>query len=259
MTLEEPKTVISDRRGHILVVTMNRPERLNALRSEEHFALDRIWNEFEADSSLRVAILTGAGERAFCAGNDLKFQAEGGRLDRPDTGFGGLSVRLARTKPVIAAINGIAVGGGAEIVLACDIAVATTTARLGFPEVNVGLVAAHATHRLIRSVAMKDALGLLLTGRLVGATEAMRIGLVNEVTAADNVLDAAMVWAEAIAAASPNSVRVTLDIIRASAAAGSIDKAIASQGRALQALPQHPDFHEGPMAFREGRPPVWKD
>ena len=124
-----PEYCLAERNGHILTVTLNRPERMNALHSLAHFELDEIFNDFENDPDLWVAIVTGAGDKAFSAGNDLKWQAEGNPTSRPDSGFAGLASRYTMQKPLIAAVNGLAMGGGFETVLNCDIVIADETAR----------------------------------------------------------------------------------------------------------------------------------
>jgi enoyl-CoA hydratase/carnithine racemase len=247
-----------ERQGTVLIVTFNRPERLNALHSDAHFELSRIFDEFEVDRSLRVAVVTGCGDRAFCAGNDLKFQAAGGSLERPKTGFGGLANRLDRTKPVIAAVNGIAAGGGCEIVLACDIAVAAENAVFSFPEVKRGLVPLTGIHLLIRTIHAKDATAMLISGRGVSAREAREIGLVNEVVPQGGALAGALIWAHTISECSPSAVMTTLDLVRRSAAA-TLAEAFAASYDSLTAHRAGRDFVEGPRAFAERRPPRWDD
>ena len=171
-----------ERDGHVLIVTLNRPERMNALHSPAHYELDTVWNEFEADPDLWVGVLTGAGERAFSAGNDLKYQASGGKMGGPKSGFAGLTARFDNSKPVIAAVNGLAMGGGFEIALACDLIIASENAIFALPEPRVGLAAlAGGIHRLPREIGMKQAMGMLLTGRRVPAAEGQQLGFVNEV------------------------------------------------------------------------------
>ena len=155
--------------GHILTVTINRPEVMNALHPPAHAEFDEVWNEFEKDENLWVGIITGAGDRAFSAGNDLKFQAQnGGKMDIniASSGFAGLTSRFDLKKPVIAAVNGVSMGGGFEIALACDLIIASTNAKFALPEPKVGLAAlAGGMQRLPRQIGMKNALGMMLTGR----------------------------------------------------------------------------------------------
>ena len=154
-----------EREGRLLVVTLDRPEVMNALHPPANFELERVFDGFVADPELWVAILTGAGDRAFCAGNDLKYQASvGGKLEIPRTGFAGLTSRFDNPKPVIAAVNGVAMGGGFEIALACDLIVAAEGAIFALPEPRVGLAAlAGGIHRLPRQIGQKHAMGMLLT------------------------------------------------------------------------------------------------
>src|SRR5436190_1111142 len=171
-----------EKRNRIAYVTINRPEVMNALHPPANDELSAVWDDFAADPDSWVAILTGAGERAFSAGNDLKWTATHGMPRMPKGGFGGIVFRDDIWKPLIAAVNGVALGGGLEIALACDIIVAADNARLGLPEPRVGLMAAAGgVHRLPRHVPLKVAMGMMLTGRQIPAAEALRIGLVNEV------------------------------------------------------------------------------
>src|SRR6202163_4070703 len=195
--------------GRIRVVTINRPEVMNALHSEAHWEFDQVWNEFAASPDLWVGIITGAGERAFSAGNDLKVQAAGRRGPRPATGFAGLSHRFDLAKPLIAAVNGVAMGGGFETALSCDIVIAAENAVFALPEPRVGLIAGSGVHRLPRMIGQKAALGMILTGRRVSAAEGKELGFVNEVVPAGRALDAAKRWAELILECSPKAIRAS--------------------------------------------------
>ena len=161
--------VIYDKRGHVAYVTLNRPERMNALDNHSHRELIEIFDDFAADPEAWVAIITGAGERAFCAGNDLKATAQASangekRVD-PSSRFAAITRGYSCPKPLIAAVNGVAAGGGFEIALACDIVVAADTARFGLPEPRVGLIAgAGGIHRLTRQIPLKQAMGMLHDG-----------------------------------------------------------------------------------------------
>jgi enoyl-CoA hydratase/carnithine racemase len=168
-----------ERDGRILIVTIDRPEVMNALHPLANRELAGVFDDFAADPDLWVAIITGAGDRAFSAGNDLKFQAARGKVESPVSGFGGITSRLDCPKPLIAAVNGLALGGGFEIVLACDLVIASEKASFGLPEPRVGLAAlAGGLHRLPRQIGMKPAMGMLLTGRRVEAREAQALGIV---------------------------------------------------------------------------------
>ena len=158
--------VETEREGNILKVTLNRPKVYNAMHPPMHHELDGIWNDFAADQDLWVAVLTGAGDKAFSAGNDLKYTASGGTMQPPASGFAGLANRLDREKPVIAAVNGFAMGGGMETALACDIIIAADTATFALPEVKVGFFAgAGGVQRLSRQIGRKAAIELMLSGR----------------------------------------------------------------------------------------------
>jgi enoyl-CoA hydratase/carnithine racemase len=251
-----------EKRGRIAYVTLNRPEVMNALHLEAHFELAAIWEDFRDDPDVWVAILTGAGERAFSAGNDLKATADrtadGGDVHgdaRPP--FGRITRDFDCPKPMIAAVNGVAVGGGLELALACDIIIAADHARFGLPEPRVGLFAgAGGIHRLARQLPFKVAMGLLLTGRLFGAEEAHRIGLVNQVVPLADLMATAERWAGEILECSPLSVRLTKE----SAFDGlqhSVDDALARDHERVERLLASADFVEGPQAFSEKRRPQW--
>ena len=248
-----------EREGPLTIITINRPEAHNALNAGAQFEMEAIFNEFAADDSQWVAIVTGAGSKAFCAGHDLKQQAEGGGLTTPVSGFGGLASRFDLNKPVIAAVNGVAMGGGFEIVLACDIVVAAQNARFALPEVRVGLAAlAGGLQRLPQQIGLRNAMGMLLTGRHVSAEEGVRLGFVNECTTGD-VMELARKWAADIIASSPLSVRATKASVRHSLTL-PVDVAMTGQWDlpAMQAMLNSEDAVEGPRAFVEKRTPVWK-
>ncbi len=248
-----------ERREHILVVTINRPEVRNALNPPANDELEAIFDAFEADRGLRVAVITAEGGESFCTGNDLKYMASGGKLWFPASGFGGLTNRSGRTKPVIAAVNGSALGGGLEIALACDIIVASDGAVFGLPEVKVGLVAAMGgIQRLTRQVGGKLANEMLLTGRAIGASRAHAAGLVNYVVPPQELMNKAMDVAREIAEASPAAVRCTMDIARESSRIASVDEAVDRHYDALDLLINSEDFYEGPRAFAQKRKPRWR-
>ena len=189
-----------DKRDGVTTITLNRPDRMNAITMPMHHELQMAFDEFASDATQRVAIVTGAGERAFCAGSDLKDSVERGGFsgadDYPKNGYAGIAERFDLDKPVIAAVNGVALGGGFEIVLACDLVIAADTAIFGLPEPLVGAVAlGGGLHRLARQIPLKQAMGLILTGRLTGrkfdAHEAHRLGLVNEIVAKADLLTVA--------------------------------------------------------------------
>ncbi|THD59327.1 enoyl-CoA hydratase-related protein [Phenylobacterium sp.] len=249
------------REGPVTTVTLNRPEVMNALHSPAHFELAEAFDAFSADPGQWVAIVTGAGERAFSAGNDLKHQAGGGAMQSPPSGFAGLTLRFDLTKPLIAAVNGVAMGGGFEIALACDVIVASEAAVFALPEPRVGLAAlAGGLHRLPRAIGAKRAMGMILTGRRVSAAEGLELGFVNEVTAPGELMASARRWAAQICELSPMSIRASKQAVYQGLDEPSLEAAIKGQNRypAVAALYRSEDFVEGPMAFAQKRPPQWK-
>lgn len=250
-----------ERDGPVTVVTLNRPEVMNALHSPAHHELHAAFDAFAADPDQWVAIVTGAGERAFSAGNDLKHQATGGGMGLPPSGFAGLTERFDLTKPLIAAVNGVAMGGGFEIALACDLIIAAETATFALPEPRVGLAAlAGGLHRLPRQIGEKQAMGMILTGRRVSAAEGRELGFVNEVVPASDLMTAARRWAAQICELSPMSIRASKEAVFKGLDEPSLQVAMAAQMRypAISAMLRSEDFKEGPMAFAQKRPPQWK-
>jgi len=249
-----------ERDGRLLIVTINRPDRMNSLHPPANAELGKIFDDFTADPDLWVAIITGAGDRAFSAGNDLKYQAEGsGKLDIPPRGFGGLTSRFDNPKPVIAAVNGVAMGGGFEIALASDLIVASEKAVFALPEPRVGLAAlAGGVHRLPRQIPLKQAMGMILTGRRVSAEEGQQLGFVNEVVPHAELMAAARRWAEQILECAPLSVRASKEAALAGLDAGGLEEAMNGSYEGIRSMVKSADFVEGPKAFAEKRPPNWK-
>lgn len=251
-------TVVRD--GRICVVTINRPDVMNALHRPANLELEKVFDEFAADPDLWVAILTGAGDRAFSAGNDLKYQAQGHDTTHPRTGFAGLTARFDLNKPVIAAVNGLALGGGFEIALACDLIIASENAFFALPEPRVGLAAtAGGLLRLPRQVPLKHALGIILTARRVTAAEGAALGFVNEVVPPGQAVAAAKRWAQQIVEGSPMSIRASKELVYRGLDADSFESAYRDQRRhpAVEALYASEDCREGPRAFAEKRKPQW--
>jgi enoyl-CoA hydratase/carnithine racemase len=247
--------------GRLVVVTIRRPEVRNALHLAADRELDRAWRRFEEDESAWVAILTGEGDKAFCAGADLKEARQSSPqlywMTPHPGGFGGLTQRFSMAKPLIAAVNGAALGGGFELALACDIIVAAEHARFGLPEPRVGFVASDGgIQRLARQVPLKRAMGLLLTGQDISAAEAQAWGLVNEVVPAAELLTAARRWAEAILACAPLAVRATKEATLAGLDLPLPD-AMNRRYEYLVRQASSEDAVEGPRAFVEKRPPRW--
>jgi enoyl-CoA hydratase/carnithine racemase len=244
---------------HITTITLNRPERLNALHPPANAELSGVFDDFAADDDQWIAIVTGAG-RGFCAGNDLRYQAEGGdRSAQPASGFAGLTARYDLTKPVIAAVNGVAMGGGFEIALACDLIIAAESATFALPEPKVGLAAlAGGLHRLPRAIGVKRAMGMILTGRHVSAQEGKELGFVNDVVPDDRLMSAAHDWAAQILACSPMSIRASKQAVYQGLEHAGVEAASAGKYEAVKAMNKSEDFVEGPKAFAEKRPPQWK-
>jgi enoyl-CoA hydratase/carnithine racemase len=249
------------REDHLTLITLNRPAVLNALHPPAHYELAAVIDEFAGDPQQWVAIVTGSGQRAFCAGNDLKFRAEHGRQSMPASGFAGLTSRFDLDKPVIAAVNGLALGGGFELALVCDLLVADEHAQFGLPEVTVGAAAlAGGLQRLPRQIGLKAAMGLALTGRRMNAREAFALGCVNEVCSAGTVMEIARRWAQQILQAAPLAVRAAKQVMLRSLFETDLRTAMANQDSfpAVAAMRASNDYLEGPRAFAEGRAPQWR-
>jgi enoyl-CoA hydratase/carnithine racemase len=249
-----------EKNNRVAMLTINRPEVRNALHPPAQHEMAAALDDFAADPDCWVAIITGAGDRAFSAGNDLKYSAlnPGKPLDMPSSGFGGIHARFDLFKPVIAAVNGLALGGGFEIVMSCDIVIAASHATLGLPEPRVGLAAlAGGMQRLPRLIPEKIALGMMLTGKPITAQRAHELGLVNEVVKSADLMATAKRWAEEICECSPLSVRASKQVALQSAGlplAEALEKKYPLVGELLRSE----DMREGIMAFAEKRKPTWK-
>ena len=249
----------TERDGNLFIITINRPEVMNALHPPANRELADAFDEFAADESAWVAIITGAGDRAFSAGNDLKHQALGGDMSgQPASGFAGLTNRYDLTKPVIAAVNGIAMGGGFEIALAADVIIAAESAIFALPEPRVGLAAlAGGLHRLPRAIGTKQAMGMILTGRRVPASEGQSLGFVNEVVPAGEALAGARRWAQMMLECSPMSIRASKQAVYQGLEYAGVQAASAGSYDAVKAMVKSKDFIEGPLAFAQKRTPAW--
>ena len=248
-------TVHIDQRGHTMVVTIDRPERANALDGATMGGLGSAFAAAEADDSVRVVVLTGAGDRVFCAGMDLKAQGD----ERvPPPGMPGLEVFQNRLypKPIVAAVNGSAMGGGFELVMVADMAVAADHVSFGVPEVKRGLVGAGCSTRTAARVPPAIAYEMTLTGDPITAQRALELGLVNAVVPKDQVLDTALALAARVAANAPIAVRITKQIVWEEA--GNRDDAewAAIRAKAAPAFASN-DAREGAAAFAERRAPQW--
>ncbi len=249
-----------ERDGAILTITLDRPQVLNALHQAAHFELARAFDWYAADPTLRVAIITGSGERAFCVGTDLKSLAETGAYEYPPGGFAGITMRFDLWKPVIAAVNGLCLGGGVEIVAACDLAVASDHAEFALPEPLVGLAAlgGGALQRLARQMPMKDAMWLVLTGKRISAPEARRVSLVNEVVPRGAALERAKAIAREMLACAPLALEASKQVMHQSVAEPGLAAAMRKTYPAAERMLSSEDAKEGPRAFAEKRKPRWQ-
>ena len=255
--------VLVEQRGHVLIVTLNRPEARNAVDLDVCLGVGEAVERAEADPEIRALVLTGAGEQAFCAGADLKALARGERILPPGKehwSFAGF-VDHFTAKPTIAAVNGNALGGGTELALACDLVVAVETANFGLPEVKRGLVAAAGgAFRINRQLPPRIGLELLLTGRPLPAAEALRWGLINRVVAPGEALNAALELAHEIASNAPLAVQASKRIAYGVSSAGREGERTFWEltNRLMRDILASEDAREGPTAFAEKRAPVWK-
>jgi enoyl-CoA hydratase/carnithine racemase len=254
--------VLFEVRDRVARVTLNRPASMNAVDGETEQELQRIWSAIEADRDVRVVVLTGAGERAFCAGSDMKNSGSKTGLEywaaaRPG-GFGGIALRETLDVPVLARVNGFALGGGFEMVLGCDIVIACDDASFGLPEARVGRLPLDGGMTLLqRQIAFRPAMGILLTGRRVPAREALALGIVNDVVPRSELDGTVDRWVQDILACAPLSVRAIKQVTRR-AAHLSAREAQAQRLPALIEALESEDSQEGVQAFREKRAPVWK-
>ena len=239
-------------------VTLNRPERMNAVDSAAEATLAGIWSAIDDDPTIRCAVLTGAG-RAFCAGADMKEDGPGGLAywsGTGDHGFGGIALGGRPSIPVIARVNGPAIGGGFEMVLGCDLVVAAETATFGLPEPRVGRLPLDGMITLPRRIPRTLAMGMLLTGRRIGAGEALDCGLVNQVVPLDELDTAVDAWIGKIVACAPLSLKAIKRSVH-DAAHLTVPEARNARRPSLVAALQSRDADEGVLAFREKRLPVW--
>lgn len=254
--------ILYELKDHVARVTIDRPEVLNAIDAASERELQKIWSDIESNRDVRCVVLTGSGERAFSTGADMKGGSGASGLEYwalPRTGgFGGIALRETLDVPVIARINGHAVGGGFEMVLGCDIIVAAQEATFGLPEARVGRLPLDGGMTLLqRQVPFHLAMGVLLTGNRISAAEAFRIGLVNEVVPRAELDAAVQRWVDDVLACAPLSVRAIKQVVRRTAQLSAAE----ARGQLLPALAealQSEDSQEGVRAFIEKRKPVWK-
>jgi enoyl-CoA hydratase/carnithine racemase len=246
---------------HVATVTLARPDALNAVDLQTESELQRIWSELEHNRDVRVIVLTGEGERAFCVGADLKNPSMSGleywAAPRPG-GFGGIALRETLNVPVIARVNGYALGGGFEMVLGCDLVVACEEASFGLPEALVGRMPLDGGMTLLqRQIPYRQAMAMLMTGRRISAREGLAMGLVNEVVPRAELDAAVERWVESVLACAPLSVQAIKQVVRRTSTL-SASEAQALRLPALVDALQSDDAHEGVRAFQEKRKPQWR-
>ena len=261
-TPTEPGALV-ERRGNVMGITINRPEARNAVNGAVSTAVGDALQAAQDDPDVWVVVLTGAGDKSFCAGADLKAISKGENLfhpTHPEWGFGGYVSHFI-DKPTIAAVNGTALGGGSELALASDLVVAEERAQFGLPEVKRGLLAAAGgVFRVMDQLPRKVAMAAILTGEPLSSAEALRWGLINQVVPDGTVLDAALALAERITVNAPLAVQASKRVAM-SADDGEIAGEAARWERSnkeMFALLRTEDAMEGPIAFAQKRPPVWK-
>ena len=251
----------TETRGRVLEITLDRP-KANAIDASTSREMGELFLTFREDPGLSVGIVTGAGEKFFSGGWDLKAAAAGEEEDFGASGFAGLTELFDLDKPVIAAVNGYAAGGGFELALACDLIVAAEHAEFFLPEVNLGFVPdAGGVLRLPRRMPRAIAMEMLLTGRRIDATEAARWGIVNKVVPQPELMDTARELAEQIANAAPLATRAVKAIVQATEGLALEEAYAVLRGGKIaiyEEMLESDDAKEGPRAFAEGRPPVWR-
>ncbi|WP_083213373.1 crotonase/enoyl-CoA hydratase family protein [Mycobacterium malmoense] len=254
---------LTERRGNVMVITINRPEARNAINGAVSIGVGDALEEAQQDREVRAVVITGAGDKSFCAGADLKAISRRENIyhpDRPEWGFAGY-VHHFIDKPTIAAVNGTALGGGTELALASDLVVADKRAKFGLPEVKRGLIAAAGgVFRIVQQLPRKVAMELLLTGEPITAADALEWGLINRVVREGTVLEAALELAARVTVNAPLSVQASKRI------AYGVDDGVITDEEAgwartmneMRDLIRSEDAKEGPLAFAEKREPVWK-
>ena len=263
MTEQTAPGALTERRGNTLIVTINRPEARNAVNQAVSIGVGDALQLAQDDPEIRAVVITGAGDKSFCAGADLKAISRGENIfhpDHPEWGFAGF-VQHFIDKPIIAAVNGTALGGGTELALASDLVVAQASAQFGLPEVKRGLIAAAGgVFRIVDQLPRKIGMQLLVTGEPISAEEGARWGLINEVVPDGTVMQAALALAERIAANAPLAVQASKRV-----ALGVDEGAITAEkeswkrsNREMRVVFSSEDAMEGPMAFAQKRAPVWK-
>jgi len=248
--------------NHVMRVTLGRPEVLNAINVKMHEELQMAFDDFAMDDNKWVCVVIGAGDRAFCAGSDLKAIARNeGPTSYPKNGYAGLIERYDLDKPVIAAVDGIAVGGGFEVALACDIILATRRSVFGLPEPLIGRMAlGGGVHRLARQIGLKQAMGMILGSESVGAQKALDMGIVTDLIEDGEIETAINSWVTKILKCAPLSVRASKQAVLMGLDEASLEEALKKQTDypAFVKMISSSDADEGPLAFAQKRAPDWK-
>ncbi|MEM7469411.1 MAG: enoyl-CoA hydratase-related protein [Pseudomonadota bacterium] len=247
---------------HIYTIELARPAVLNAINQQMHDELQSAFDHFAEDDDLYLAVIKGAGERAFSAGSDLKAIAKAGKPNTyPKDGYAGLIERFDLSKPIIAAVDGVAVGGGFEVALACDILIATTRSRFGLPEPKIGAIAlGGGVHRLARQIGLKKAMGLILSADIIDAEEGDRLGFITELVEPDALQATVDKWCHKILACAPLATRASKETVMRGLDESSLEAAMQAQLEypAFKKFYTSEDRHEGALAFAEKRPPNWR-
>lgn len=255
--------ILYEKIGSLARITINRPEKRNALHPAASLEMLEAFTDFRDNAGLLVAIVTGTGDQAFCAGDDLSHMVQHRKPGEPYPDWdlyplGAITSKFVCWKPIIAAVNGFALGGGFELALACDIIVAAEHSEFGLPEPTIGVVAgAGGPHRLARQLPLKIAMGMLLTGKRLGAQEAHELGLVNEVVPGGQLMQVAERWAKDILKCAPNAVRATKQMALMGLGQ-SLENAIRNSYSEYEKALNSEDYFEGPRAFVEKRTPKWE-
>ncbi|MDC3067603.1 enoyl-CoA hydratase-related protein [Pseudomonadota bacterium] len=255
-------TIIVEKKGKVTRIVLNRPESLNAINPQMHQELQSAFDDFANDSSQWLAVLEGAGQKAFCAGSDLKAMARADDLTRPYplSGYGGLVERYDLFKPIIAAVDGYAVGGGFELALACDLIIATSRSTFGLPEPLIGAVAVGGgVHRLSRQIGLKQAMGLILSGRNIPAKQAFDLGVVTQLVEPENFEDSIQQWCSDILRCAPLAIQASKEAVMKGLDESDVKSAITAQESypIFSKMQNSNDRREGPKAFSEKRLPKW--
>lgn len=265
-SIDNPR-VHYEKQGPIAYITLNRPNVLNAMDLRMHDELAVIWNDFEADDSIHIGVLSGAGDKAFSVGQDLKelaHQQQNGTAcissfgSKGKPGWPRLTERFDRVKPLIAKVQGYAFGGGFELALACDLIIASENAQFALPEARLGLIAgAGGVFRLSRQLPIKVAMGYLMTGRTITASKALALGLVNDVVPASELNACVDSWVQDILRCAPLSIRAIKEAVSTSAHV-SLEQAFSMNYHWEEVRKASHDAKEGPQAFIEKRSPKWQ-